>query len=790
MQKNLNSQISLMKKSRKSKNSPFNPNATRIANFISQNFTAAFIPLKKYILSNFCFEKIKSKENLQKIIICILGFAFGSTSVFGTSFPFGIALFCASTGQNAIFSLLGVGLSFIMRPSLLSVQFCAIILLYILRKAFTSSAFMEKIQTRLLENFLVCAFISFASALSKGFSVHIVLTQLSFICISLLCTYLYSGIISEKRQKITSNYYIISLLCLIFTLLLSISPLKPFGISLALIFAVVISLMFSKANGALYGCVCAFLCGFSLGDAKLSCALGLAGLISGALYTFKSYVTAIAFGICTIFSAIYFSSFSILNDILPETVCGCIIFALLSGNIPDFLRVTSKVQIRTKAQKPLEKSQFKNVSDTLSGISSMFFKLSDSLKHPPAPQVLCLIDDAFSDICSSCSCNSYCYAKKQCDFEELKQKCISLLRNHELLEKSFSALLSDKCINCAKLCDLINQNYTQLAFDHIKSNKTKNLAGHYSSVSRLINSTEKQVQQSRVHDERLEKIISKALLDIDLPHTFVNVFGSREKDIEIHGIKPDKIPLSSSDLSSFLSKKCGFALTEPSFDISEKDDMTINLSRRDCIEIEYAKSDFALDGGDINGDTACFFENDKGYFYTLISDGMGSGANAAMTSRLSCMFLEKMLCSGCAKNVSLEMLNNLLLSKNDETFATVDLLEIDKYNKSATFLKAGAGASFILRKSRLYKIFSQTPPCGIIESFNAENTHIPLENGDVIIMMSDGIVQSPDDGVWLSELIRIDTMDEPALLCAKIIEKAKVINKRADDMSVCVVKIK
>lgn len=779
-----------MKKSRKSKTLPFNPKTNELLSYVSQNLASFFLPVKKYIFSNFSFEKIKSEEVLNKIIVTLLGFAFGSTSVFNTSFPFGLALFCASTGQNAIFSLIGVSLSFILHPSYLSVQFCAIILLYILRKTFTGSNFNEKIHTRLFENFAVCSFISFAAALSKGFSGHIILTQLSFICVSMLCTYLYSGVICEKREKITSNYYIISLLSLIFTLLLSISPIKPFGICVSLILAVIISLMFSKANGALYGCVCAFLCGFSLGDAKMSCALGIAGLISGALYTYKSYVTSISFGICLVFSAIYFSSFSVLPDILPETVCGCIIFMFLKGNIPDFLRVTSKAQIRTKSQKPLEKTQFKNVSDTLLGISSMFFKLSDSLKNPSAPDVISLIDDCFSDVCSVCSCNSYCYAKKQCDFDELEQKCVSHLRKHELTEQLFSSLLSDKCINSAKLCNLINTSYTQLSFEHIKSNKTKNLAGHYSSVSRLINSTEKQFEQSRVHDEHLEKIISKALLDIDLPHTFINVFGSREKDIEIHGIKPDKIPLSSSDLCLYLSKKCGFTLTEPSFDISEKDDMVINLSRSDCIQIEYAKSDFAIDGGDINGDTACFFENDNGYFYTLISDGMGNGANAAMTSRLSCMFLEKMLCSGCPKNVSLEMLNNLLLSKNDETFATVDLLEIDKYNKSASFLKAGAGASFLLRKSKLYKIFSQTPPCGIIESFSAENTKIPLQNKDVIIMMSDGIVQSPDDSIWLSELIRIDTMDEPALLCAKIIEKAKVINKRADDMSVCVVKIK
>ena len=56
-------------------------------------------------------------------------------------------------------------------------------------------------------------------------------------------------------------------------------------------------------------------------------------------------------------------------------------------------------------------------------------------------------------------------------------------------------------------------------------------------------------------------------------------------------------------------------------------------------------------------------------------------------------------------------------------------------------------------------------------------------------MVSDGVIQSGDDALWLSEIIRIDTKDEPALLCAKIAEKARVINQRQDDMSVCIVKV-
>ena len=215
----------------------------------------------------------------------------------------------------------------------------------------------------------------------------------------------------------------------------------------------------------------------------------------------------------------------------------------------------------------------------------------------------------------------------------------------------------------------------------------------------------------------------------------------------------------------------------------------MKLSRSHNLSIEYAQYCESKCKGNINGDSVSFFESDKGYFYSVIADGMGSGKTAAATSRLSCVFLEKMLVAGTAKNVCIELLNNLLLSKNDETFSGIDLLEIDKLNSSACFIKAGAAPSFILRGGRLYKISSETPPVGIIPSFSAESTRFSLEKGDIIIMASDGIVKSDSDAIWISELIMNDISKEPASIANSLVKKARTINTRHDDASACVIRI-
>ena len=83
---------------------------------------------------------------------------------------------------------------------------------------------------------------------------------------------------------------------------------------------------------------------------------------------------------------------------------------------------------------------------------------------------------------------------------------------------------------------------------------------------------------------------------------------------------------------------------------------------------------------------------------------MGSGEEAALTSRMCRVFLEKMLACGNKKSVTLEMLNNLICSKSTECFATVDLLEIDLMLGIASFIKSGAVPSYVIRDRRLIKL--------------------------------------------------------------------------------------
>ena len=81
------------------------------------------------------------------------------------------------------------------------------------------------------------------------------------------------------------------------------------------------------------------------------------------------------------------------------------------------------------------------------------------------------------------------------------------------------------------------------------------------------------------------------------------------------------------------------------------------------------------------------------------------------------------------------------------------------------------------------------PPAGIIRSFNAENTRFTLEKGDTVMMLSDGIVQSCDEVPWLCELLSADKGEDPARLAERVLNKARRINLREDDMTCVAVRV-
>ena len=223
---------------------------------------------------------------------------------------------------------------------------------------------------------------------------------------------------------------------------------------------------------------------------------------------------------------------------------------------------------------------------------------------------------------------------------------------------------------------------------------------------------------------------------------------------------------------------------------------------RACGGIDIRVGYAAAAAAGISGDAAASCGLPGGSRALILSDGMGKGIKAAAGSRLVVTRLRKNLKAGMPVAKAIKEVNRYMIEQAeaaslkspggtdfangqtgsaveqvnptpgqggtdfaagqcssdcaDEDFATVDLTVIDRQSCRARFYKMGAATSFIMRQGRVRKIKGAALPVGIIPRLRLTHISAVLKEGDLIVMVSDGITdadrQDPE-ACWLCDYL-------------------------------------
>ena len=194
------------------------------------------------------------------------------------------------------------------------------------------------------------------------------------------------------------------------------------------------------------------------------------------------------------------------------------------------------------------------------------------------------------------------------------------------------------------------------------------------------------------------------------------------------------------------------------------------------------------------GDTMLNIRLKDGKYLVAISDGMGSGNKAKNSSTKALRLLENLLQSGFDKNVSLDLINNALINQQEEIFATLDIAIIDLYKGKIEYIKSGACPTYIKNKKRVQMIKSSSLPTGIVEDTKIQVFDRDIVTGDIMLMCSDGILDSnveyKNKELWIKYMLEdietINTQKIADLVLNEAIDNSFGMAK--DDMSVMVCK--
>jgi len=218
---------------------------------------------------------------------------------------------------------------------------------------------------------------------------------------------------------------------------------------------------------------------------------------------------------------------------------------------------------------------------------------------------------------------------------------------------------------------------------------------------------------------------------------------------------------------------------------------TLELEAVSRYELSVGYATSAQADGQPCGDTVTAVQLPQGRYFLALADGMGHGAAAQAESRSAVELMEDFLMARFEPEAALHGVNEMLLKNScAERFSTMDLMLADLESGSLRVMKIGAVPSYIKRGRRVIRVGGDALPMGIVERVKPSVTQLQLQDGDVLMMVSDGVMDAVggEEG-WLQAALLTADARAPEAAARKIMEAAREVGRHRDDMTVCLVRV-
>ncbi len=200
---------------------------------------------------------------------------------------------------------------------------------------------------------------------------------------------------------------------------------------------------------------------------------------------------------------------------------------------------------------------------------------------------------------------------------------------------------------------------------------------------------------------------------------------------------------------------------------------------------------FSKNYADISGDAYSCINNQRGKSMVCICDGMGTGANAAKTSVAVVDMLEQFFEVGFSEKTSVRMVNAAMVARSEESPFTLDLGVFDLYEGRYSVMKFGSMASYIKRHGGVEIVRPSSLPAGLLENAKPDTGEYSMDEGEYVIMVSDGVVDALpfyDKEQQMARIVESLPFGNPNLMAEKLMEEVffYIGEDYKDDMTVVI----
>lgn len=519
-----------------------------------------------------------------------------------------------------------------------------------------------------------------------------------------------------------------------------------------------IVLFFTYKYGAGQGTMTGAVCGFAL-------SLRGAPLTDVGLLTMMAIIPAIFREMGRIPTSLIYLITAVLMDILQNgekfslegmgaLASAVVIFLLLPRSMLyriDALGGTGK-------QEMLAAQNLRKIAKTrLNIFSESFLKLSKTLDTITEKQMKLkqqeinrIFEDLSEKLCKNCSNCNICWEK---NFQETYQAACNLFEAAQ--EKGFvqkedipEYFLAD-CICVDEFIKETNRGFEIAKLNYIWHNRIAEsrevIAEQLKEVSSVIQDITGEIYEGTlVAKAEEEKVIRRLKAEhVLIKEITIMERGDKRKEIYLTAACRKGTCMTAKEAAAILGEVLGIR-----FMVSEASKTVISKNYDHYIFIEDTK--FKVLTGvaramkeSVSGDNFSILKIETGEVMVALSDGMGTGQEAGEESETVMGLLEQMIEAGFKAETAIKLINSSLVLKSDkQTFSTIDLSILNLFTGMCEFIKIGAATSFIKRDNWVETISSTTLPIGMFGNVDYDTVTKKLYEGDIIIMVTDGVLDS------------------------------------------------
>ena len=594
----------------------------------------------------------------------------------------------------------------------------------------------------------------------------------------------------------------VSLMILAACVLIALSRLVLFHtVSLGRVAALLLVMASAMKGGMLTGAAVGTVLGLAmdvtgLGAPFYTMAYAFSGLLAGVFGRHGRLIFILAFVLAGMLAVVCAWNTEPYLSALFETFCASVIFLILPTSLLTHTGLLLQPMEKGSGESGLRRFAAKRVRSLGEVYGEIYTIVRESVEAPDGSDenVAKVFDRAADAVCVRCQHKNRCWNAEVLDtLAAMNDATRAMMEKGRLDEEDLPAHFRERCTGLGAFVTAVNGELRALRYRRQlreRLGENRSLAwGQYREIAALLGGVADELGSRNGSDPAAERRIGRYLrtLDIDADcAVFRDGSGRVHVLLESGRLSP---LLREEDYLERLSQAVGVRLCQP--EELREGSSRLTLLEAEPLAVSVGIAALKKRGENVSGDRGSYFKTDAGVLCVLLSDGMGTGAQAAADSARVVALLEKFLRAGVDPAVAMQILNSVLLLRGGDAWgcATVDLMCVDLFSGETCFYKYGAAPSFVKSGKSIRRIAGETLAAGLSPADGAapDTVRMRLKPGSTALVASDGVLAEQEDG-WLRAILSEEQQDMKQL-AKTVLRAAEKLYGANDDMTVLTVRV-